>query len=204
MFAILRMGRRATTHRLIIASGARVQLARAALACQPARMTLYYDHIETPFGATAAVVDDDGALVEFTFLNGVMDNLYAHDRGATREAARIGAVATQVRDFFARRRTGFDLPLRPRGTDFQRRVWAALCDIPFGETIPYQELARRVGDAKAMRAVGAANGRNPIALIIPCHRVIGKSGKLTGYGGGLPLKRALLDFEAQAAAPTLF
>ncbi|MGZ3306511.1 MAG: methylated-DNA--[protein]-cysteine S-methyltransferase, partial [Asticcacaulis sp.] len=85
--------------------------------------------------------------------------------------------------------------LKPAGTPFQQRVWAALCEIPFGETISYQQLAYRVGDVKATQAVGAANGKNPIALIIPCHRVIGKDGSLTGYGGGLGLKRQLLDFE---------
>lgn len=166
-------------------------------------MTLYYDQFATPYGATAAVVDAAGALVEFTFLNGVMQNLYAHDARAERNAERLATVKAQVDDFFARRSSGFDLVLRPRGTPFQQKVWAALCDIPFGATLSYHELARRTGDVKAMRAVGAANGRNPIALIIPCHRVIGKSGKLTGYGGGLPLKRALLDFEAQAAEPRL-
>lgn len=167
-------------------------------------MTLYYDLIETPYGPSAAVVEDDGALVEFTFLNGVMQNLHAHADKAMRAQDRVADVARQVDDLFARRRTTFNLILRPRGTAFQRKVWSALCDIPFGETISYQELARRTGDIKAMRAVGAANGRNPIALIIPCHRVIGKNGSLTGYGGGLALKRALLDFETPAANLSLF
>jgi methylated-DNA-[protein]-cysteine S-methyltransferase len=166
-------------------------------------MTLYYDHVVTPFGDAAAVVDEDDAVVEFTFLNGVMQNLYAHDAGAVRSPERLAPVKAQVEAFFLRRRSEFTLNLKPRGTPFQQKVWSALCDIPFGATLSYQELARRIGDEKAMRAVGAANGRNPIALIIPCHRVIGKSGQLTGYGGGLPLKRALLDFEAQAAEPRL-
>lgn len=167
-------------------------------------MPLYYDLIDTKLGPTAAVVDEDGALVEFTFLNGIMQNLFARDAMAVRDRARLHDVALQIDAFFARQRLGFDLVLRPRGTEFQKRVWTALCAIPFGETLSYQELAHRIGDTKAMRAVGAANGRNPIALIIPCHRVIGKNGKLTGYGGGLPLKRALLDFEMQASAPALF
>lgn len=167
-------------------------------------MPLYYDLIDTKLGPTAAVVDEDGAVVEFTFLNGIMQNLFARDAMAVRDRARLYDVALQIDAFFARQRLGFDLVLRPRGTEFQKRVWTALCAIPFGETMSYQELAHRIGDAKAMRAVGAANGRNPIALIIPCHRVIGKNGKLTGYGGGLPLKRALLDFEMQASAPALF
>ena len=87
------------------------------------------------------------------------------------------------------------MPLAPEGTDFQRAVWRQLCHIPYGETISYAELAARVGNPKASRAVGLANGQNPIAIIIPCHRVIGASGKLTGYGGGLPLKQKLLALE---------
>ncbi|ESQ73738.1 methylated-DNA--[protein]-cysteine S-methyltransferase [Asticcacaulis sp. AC402] len=162
--------------------------------CQSVDM-LYFDQMDTPFGPAAASVDDDGAVVEFTFLNGVMANLWSHDTKAVPEPGRLSHVFEQVHAFFAGKRRDFELVLRPRGTPFQQRVWLALCDIPFGTTIPYQELARRTGDEKAMRAVGAANGKNPIALIIPCHRVIGKNGSLTGYGGGLPLKRALLDFE---------
>ena len=163
-------------------------------------MQLWFSHIETPFGSAAATVDDDGGLVEFTFLNGVMNNLYSHEGKAERAPERLKEVARQVDDFFTRKRTRFDLALNPIGTDFQKRVWQALCAIPSGETISYQTLATRLGDTKATRAVGLANGRNPVALIIPCHRVIGKNGALTGYGGGLDLKRKLLAFEA----PSLF
>jgi methylated-DNA-[protein]-cysteine S-methyltransferase len=85
--------------------------------------------------------------------------------------------------------------VEPRGTPFQQRVWQALCDIPYGETTSYGALARRIGAERAVRAVGAANGANPIAIIVPCHRVIGADGSLTGFGGGLPVKRALLDLE---------
>ena len=101
----------------------------------------------------------------------------------------------QLRAFFAGELRDFDLTLLPQGTEFQRRVWHALCGIPFGETISYGELARRIGNPAASRAVGLANGANPIPIVIPCHRVIGSSGKLTGYGGGLEKKRWLLDFE---------
>ena len=94
-------------------------------------------------------------------------------------------------------RTDFDLPLAPEGTEFQRNVWQRLQEIPYGETISYGELARRVGNPKASRAVGAANGQNPIPIVIPCHRVIGANGKLTGFGGGLPTKEALLALEAR-------
>lgn len=103
--------------------------------------------------------------------------------------------ARQLSAFFAGELHQFDLPLAPQGTEFQKRVWDALLEIPFGETTSYGELARRLGNPTASRAVGLANGSNPIAIIIPCHRVIGSNGKLTGYGGGLPNKRWLLDFE---------
>ena len=103
--------------------------------------------------------------------------------------------AAQLREYFAGRRTRFELAVAPAGTPFQQSVWRALQDIPYGETTSYGELARRIGDVKASRAVGLANGANPIAIVIPCHRVIGANGSLTGFGGGLPTKRALLDLE---------
>ncbi len=112
-------------------------------------------------------------------------------RGPVAQAAR------QLREYFAGSRTDFDLPLAPEGTEFQRNVWQRLQEIPYGETISYGELARRVGNPKASRAVGAANGQNPIPIVIPCHRVIGANGKLTGFGGGLPTKEALLALEAR-------
>lgn len=101
----------------------------------------------------------------------------------------------QLSAYFAGRLRAFDLPLEPAGTPFQQRVWKALLDIPYGETESYGALARRIGDVKAVRAVGLANGANPISIVIPCHRVIGANGSLVGYGGGLPNKRALLDLE---------
>jgi methylated-DNA-[protein]-cysteine S-methyltransferase len=103
--------------------------------------------------------------------------------------------AAQLREYFAGRRRSFDLAVAPSGTPFQQSVWRALQDIPYGETLSYGELARRLGDPKAVRAVGLANGANPIAIVIPCHRVIGANGSLIGFGGGLPTKRALLDLE---------
>jgi methylated-DNA-[protein]-cysteine S-methyltransferase len=110
--------------------------------------------------------------------------------GPVLEAAR------QLDEYFARRRREFDLPLWLTGTDFQRQVWLALADIPYGETISYAELARWVGRPTAYRAVGQANGANPIAVILPCHRVIAADGSIGGYGGGLSTKRRLLDLEA--------
>jgi methylated-DNA-[protein]-cysteine S-methyltransferase len=102
----------------------------------------------------------------------------------------------QLDEYFAGRREAFDLPLAPTGTPFQRRVWQALQEIPYGETISYGEQARRIGVPSASRAVGVANGQNPLAVVIPCHRVIGADGSLTGYGGGLERKRFLLELEA--------
>jgi methylated-DNA-[protein]-cysteine S-methyltransferase len=112
-------------------------------------------------------------------------------RGPVAEAVR------QLREYFAGLRTEFDLPLKPEGTPFQANVWRNLQEIPYGETISYGELARRVGNPNASRAVGAANGCNPIPIVIPCHRVIGSNGKLVGFGGGLPIKEALLALETK-------
>ncbi|MFT3838734.1 MAG: methylated-DNA--[protein]-cysteine S-methyltransferase [Myxococcaceae bacterium] len=101
----------------------------------------------------------------------------------------------ELREYFAGKRKDFDVPLRPQGTDFQRQVWKQLSRIPFGERISYAELAKRIGNPKAMRAVGSANGCNPIPIIVPCHRVVGADGSLTGFGGGIANKRILLDHE---------
>jgi methylated-DNA-[protein]-cysteine S-methyltransferase len=110
-------------------------------------------------------------------------------------AEPLRAAARQLREYFGGTRRRFDLALSPEGTEFQRRVWRALTEIPFGETWSYGQLARRIDHPNASRAVGLANGRNPIAVIIPCHRVIGADGSLTGFGGGLARKQWLLDHE---------
>ena len=102
----------------------------------------------------------------------------------------------QLQSYFAGDRKNFELDLVLEGTDFQKKVWTALQEIPYGETISYKKLAETVGSPKGVRAVGAANGANPIPIIIPCHRVIGKDGSLTGFGGGLPLKKQLLELES--------
>ncbi len=119
------------------------------------------------------------------------------DPGAFAEAV------DQLDAYFAGERTDFDLELDLGGTEFQQRVWKALLTIPYGETRSYGEIAMQIGAAGSARAVGLANGHNPIAIIVPCHRVIGASGSLTGYGGGLNRKRSLLDLEKQRAAPNL-
>lgn len=105
--------------------------------------------------------------------------------------------AAQLREYFQGSRTKFELPLKMQGTEFQVRVWSALQEIPFGETRTYAELAKAIGQPKASRAVGASNGRNPLSIVIPCHRVIGANGKLTGFAGGLPAKENLLRLEGR-------
>lgn len=162
-------------------------------------MTLYTS-VDTPLGPVRLVADA-GSLV------GLQLPVERHPIAWTgREEPGdplLREAAHQLLDYFAGRRRAFDLPLAPRGTDFQRQVWRALLDIPFGATCSYGQLARAVGRPDASRAVGAANGRNPIAIIIPCHRVIGADGSLTGYGGGEPAKRWLLDHESFAAGSRL-
>ncbi|GAB2771300.1 methylated-DNA--[protein]-cysteine S-methyltransferase [Amycolatopsis magusensis] len=117
------------------------------------------------------------------------------ERFGTRDETPFAETTSQLKEYFAGQRTEFDLPLHFDGTEFQRAVWTELCRIPFGDTVSYAELAARVGRPSAVRAVGAANGRNPISIVVPCHRVIGSGGSLTGYGGGLPRKQFLLAFE---------
>ena len=112
----------------------------------------------------------------------------------------VGEAIRQLREYFEGRRRDFDLPLAPEGTEFQRSVWRRLQEIPYGATISYGELAKRVGNSNASRAVGAANGKNPLPIVVPCHRVIGANGKLVGFGGGLPIKQALLELETKARA----
>ena len=160
-----------------------------------------YHHLDSPIGALL-IAGDAESIRHIAFpKNGKPvrpEPEWEHSaRGPVGEAVR------QLRDYFAGRRTEFDLPLAPDGTPFQRAVWRQLQDIPYGETISYGELARRVGNPKASRAVGSANGANPIPIVIPCHRVIAAGGKLAGFGGGLPVKQALLDLETRAVARSL-
>src|SRR5882672_8280714 len=112
-----------------------------------------------------------------------------------RDDAALAAARAQLTEYFAGERTDFDFPLAPEGTGFQRKVWNALCHIPYGETISYGELARRIGQPTAARAVGLANGSNPLPIVVPCHRVIGADGSMTGFGGGIERKRWLLAHE---------
>jgi methylated-DNA-[protein]-cysteine S-methyltransferase len=116
------------------------------------------------------------------------------------DSAATAAAAIQLEQYFAGERTEFDLDIELDGTPFERRVWDEVSSIPFGETATYAEIARRIGRPSACRAVGRANGRNPVAVIVPCHRVIGSDGSLTGYAGGIEMKRTLLDLERAAVA----
>lgn len=116
----------------------------------------------------------------------------------------LNAVVKQLQEYFDGKRTEFDLKLNPQGTDFQKKVWKELTKIPYGETTNYLELSKKLGDEKAIRAVAAANGKNPLWIIVPCHRVIGSDGSLTGYAGGLHRKKWLLEFENPPAQQSLF
>jgi methylated-DNA-[protein]-cysteine S-methyltransferase len=154
--------------------------------------------ISTPVGEMMVIGDDDA--LHFVHLPDSFDRA-AFDAGRAGRPAAVRAAAEQIDAYFRGDLKEFSLPLDPAGTDFQRRVWFALAGIDYGATESYGELAARVGNPKACRAVGLANGRNPIPLVLPCHRVIGADGSLTGYGGGLQLKQRLLDHERLVPVP---
>jgi methylated-DNA-[protein]-cysteine S-methyltransferase len=154
--------------------------------------TTFYTQLESPLGPLLLAADDVG-LRQILFVNGrhaaQPESSWKEDR------TPLSRTIQQLQAYFAGELENFDLKLAPEGTPFQLGVWRSLCDIPYGETISYGELADRIGNPKASRAVGLANGSNPIPIVIPCHRVIGSNGKLTGYGGGLPIKEKLLALE---------
>lgn len=158
-------------------------------------MTTCYTYIDSPLGQIC--LQGDGEFVTGLHMPG-----HKHWRGVDPEwrksDASFTAVLEQLAEYFAGDRQQFDAPLKLAGTPFQQQVWQELTKIPFGETISYAELARRVGRVSATRAVGHANGRNPISIIVPCHRVIAADGKLTGYGGGLDKKEWLLAWERRS------
>ncbi len=166
-----------------------------------------WTEMNTPVGRLR-IVADDGAVRAIEFDDEPAGRMpVSADRAAARAAARdrgprldddpvLAAARDQLTEYFSGRRTRFDLPLAPAGSDFQKRVWALLQDIEFGSTATYGDLASRLGSTgAAARAVGLANGANPIPIVIPCHRVVGANGNLTGYAGGLDRKRALLELE---------
>ena len=162
-------------------------------------MSKTYHDFDTPIGILR-LVGDERQLERIDLPNAearAPDAEWREERRAL--PAALDAAKRQLAEYFDGERRDFDLPLAPDGTTFQLRVWAELRRISYGETISYGELARRIGKPTASRAVGAANGRNPLSIVVPCHRVIGADGTLTGFGGGLPVKQALLDLESRVA-----
>ncbi|WP_432092857.1 methylated-DNA--[protein]-cysteine S-methyltransferase [Streptomyces sp. bgisy100] len=161
---------------------------------------------------THTVIDSPLGLLTLVATDGTLSGLYMTEQRHRPPEDTFGppddtpftAAVEQLKAYFAGELTAFELPLRLDGTPFQRRVWTALRDIPYGGTVSYGQLAGRLGLPSAARAVGLANGRNPIGIIVPCHRVVGAGGSLTGYGGGLDRKRRLLDHESGDAGHTLF
>jgi O-6-methylguanine DNA methyltransferase len=151
--------------------------------------------LQTPVGMLVARAEDEG-LIELGFMRRARAAAPAEAHRHEHDHPVLRAVEAQIGEYFAGTRRRFTVPLALRGPAFHRNVWEALLDIPYGQTISYGELARRIGEPDAARAVGAANGANPIVIIVPCHRVIGADGRLVGYGGGLARKRILLDHEA--------
>lgn len=160
-------------------------------------MTLVYQHFDTPIGVLTLAADDTG-LQRIDFPPPRLPPAGSAWREGSN--AVIAETRRQLEEYFAGARRSFDLPLSPQGTEFQRSVWTELAAIPYGHTWSYRDLAQRIGKPSAMRAVGAANGRNPLPIVLPCHRVIGADGSLTGFGGGLPTKAFLLRLEGALPA----
>jgi len=152
--------------------------------------------ISSPLGFTKIVGDDDG-IVSITVLN-------SEEKITDIIPVELEDCVFQLQEYFDGKRKDFDIKLNPEGTDFQKKVWNELLEIPFGKTIAYLELSKKLGDIKAIRAVANANGKNPIWIIIPCHRVIGSDGSLTGYAGGLSRKQWLLEHESPYKQTSLF
>ena len=156
------------------------------------KKNVYFKNFESPIGKLVLIAFDK-KLISILFENTKPDVL--ENSTENQNNSILFQTEHQLNEYFSGNRKKFDIPLKLDGTIFQKKVWKELQKIPYGETISYQELAKRVGDIKKSRAVGNANGRNPIPIIVPCHRVILKNGKLGGYGGGLEIKRFLLDLE---------
>ncbi len=158
---------------------------------------MQYCYIDTPIGELL-LAGAPGELSVIGFQGG--SKRRAHEEGWIESTAPFADARRQLDEYFAGQRQSFDLPLALSGTDFQRSVYEELQRIPYGTTISYAQLAERIGRPKAVRAVGAANGQNPLPIVVPCHRVIGSNGSLTGFGGGLPIKQALLKLELENQA----
>ena len=165
--------------------------------------TIHRRSIDTPVGVLTIDVTDDGIRAVTWPSDADGERVRRADDAVEDDHPLLDAAAAQLHEYFAGARTEFDLPLDPVGTEFQRDAWTALCAIPFGETASYGDQAERMGDRGKARAVGTANGKNPISVIVPCHRVIGADGSLTGFAAGLDVKSWLLDHERRVAGHTL-
>ena len=163
-------------------------------------MKHYFDTFSTPCGAFTVAVTDTGAIRATAFGNADVLRTRFEPGQLTRDISALGCARDQVLEYFAGERRSFDLPLAESGTEFQRRVWVELGRIPYGVTRSYGEIARRLGHPTASRAVGRANATNPVCLIVPCHRVIGANGSLTGFAFGEATKRKLLEHEGALLA----
>ncbi|HEX9943874.1 MAG TPA: methylated-DNA--[protein]-cysteine S-methyltransferase [Thermoanaerobaculia bacterium] len=166
-------------------------------------MTYYTTTMESPCGLLLCVVNETGAVVRIEFGNGrdaqkMIAKMAAAGIEIVEDRRRTAELRRQLAEYFAGERQEFDLELAPEGTPFERSVWEELRKIPFGETRSYGEIAQAIGQPGAARAVGRANGANPIPIVVPCHRVIGADGSLTGFGGGLEAKSRLLELEGRA------
>lgn len=162
-------------------------------------MRLVHKTVESPVGRLKLVANDRG-LAAVLWENDDPKRVPLSESLEDNEHPLLVETERQLTEYFAGKRKAFSLALDPVGTDFQQKVWRALRTIPFGQTLSYGELAKQIGQPTASRAVGAANGRNPISIIVPCHRVIGASGQLTGFAGGLQIKAQLLTLEIQTSA----
>lgn len=154
-------------------------------------------YINSPLGITKIIGDENGIAV-----------ISVSDVGTNEVSKTIPEVlkdaVLQLNEYFEGKRTDFDLKLNPQGTEFQQKVWKALLEIPYGKTVSYMDQTKKLGDVKAIRAVASANGKNPLWIVVPCHRVIGTNGSLTGYAGGLSRKKWLLEHESPSAQQSLF
>lgn len=160
-------------------------------------MTLYHKIIASPVGQLKLVVSEKGLCA--VLFQGGKGEPYASQPVKTHPV--LDSAERQLAEYFKGTRKQFDLPLDLLGTPFQKKAWNALTKIPYGKTVSYAEQARSIGDPKKARPIGQANGKNPVSIIVPCHRVIGASGKLTGYGGGIRIKQILLELESRNSAP---
>lgn len=173
-------------------------------------MTLYTSRLDSPCGQLRLIVDESGAVVAIDFAPerwgwSALTRLRVPEAELIRSGEKTAELARQLGEYFAGERRAFELELAPTGSGFEKKVWQALVEIPYGETRSYGQVAAAIGHPTAARAVGAANGANPIPIVVPCHRVIGANGSLTGFGGGLDNKRLLLELERgrRAEAPQL-